>query len=106
MYVVWVPSLPADSEDRVPGVISRIADKRVSHYWDEKGTLKQEYKTIMKMTEPAWDVYYVYDENAEWKTEPPVPNSYMHQLGSLPNDRMLDGNKLAEEINKLLQKKR
>ncbi len=99
-----MPSLPADSEDRVSEVTSRIADKRVSHYWDEKGELKKAYRIVMKMDEPAWDVYYVYDGDAEWKTEPPVPNSYMHQLSSLPNDRMLDGDKLAEEINKLLQK--
>ncbi len=67
------------------------------------GKLKKAYQNVMKMDEPAWDVYYVYDRDAEWKTDPPLPESYMHQLSSLPRDRMLDGDKLAEEINKLLE---
>lgn len=102
---MWVPSLPADSEERAAKVTSRIADKRASHYWDEKGELKKAYQKVMKMDEPAWDVYYVYDGEAEWKTQPPVPVSNMHQLNSLPSERMLDGDKLASEINELLAAK-
>ena len=41
---------------------------------------------------------------AEWKGDmPPVPDYYIHQLLSLPPERMVDGDKLAEEMNKLLQ---
>jgi hypothetical protein len=104
VYVVWVPSLPADNEERVPAATAKIPDERASHYWDEKGALKVAYQRALKMAEPAWDVYYVYDRDAEWKGElPPTPAYYMHQLRSLPPDRMLNGSKLAEEINKLLQ---
>ena len=104
MYVVWVPSLPADNESKVPAATARIPDERASHYWDEKGVLKVAYQRALKMEEPAWDVYYVYNRDAEWKSElPPVPVYYMHQLRSLPPERMLDGAKLADEMNKLLQ---
>lgn len=106
VYVVWVPSLPADKADRVPAATSRLADERVSHYWDERGELKKVYQRVMQMSEPAWDVYYIYNRDAEWKTEPPVPEYFMHQLGSLPPERMLDGDKLAAEINKLLKAKK
>ncbi len=104
MYVVWVPSLPADNEGSVPAATTKIPDERASHYWDAEGKLKVAYQRSLKMDEPAWDVYYVYARDAEWKGElPPVPAYYMHQLSSLPPDRMLDGSKLAGEMNKLLQ---
>jgi hypothetical protein len=67
-------------------------------------TLKVAYHKALKMNELAWDVYYVYGRGAEWTGDlPPAPDYYMHQLRSLPPDRMLDGTKLAEEMNKLLQ---
>ena len=104
VYVVWVPSLPPDKEDRVPAATVKIPDERASHYWDADGKLKVAYQRLMKMEEPVWDVYYVYGRDAEWKDElPPVPAYYMHQLRSLPPDRMLNGAKLAEEMRKLLQ---
>jgi hypothetical protein len=104
VYVVWVPSLPADNEERVPAATAKIPDERASHYWDVEGKLKTAYQRVMKMEEPAWDVYYVYGRDAEWKGElPPAPVYYMHQLRTLPPDRMLGGAKLAEEMNKLLQ---
>jgi hypothetical protein len=103
VYVVWVPSLPADKEDRVPAATAKIADARASHFWDEKGSLKAAYQRVMKMEEPAWDVYYLYAGDAEWKGEPPVPVYYQHQLHSLPPDRMLDADKLAAEMEKLLR---
>jgi hypothetical protein len=105
VYVVWVPSLPADKEDRVPAATAKITDERASHYWDAEGKLKIAYQRLMKMDEPAWDVYYVYGRDAEWKGEsPPNPDYWMHQLRGLPPDRMLKGEKLAEEMNKLLRK--
>lgn len=104
VYVVWVPSLPPDNESKVPAATAKIPDERASHYWDEKGALKVGYYKALKMKELAWDVYYVYGRDAEWKGElPPVPDYYMHQLRTLPPERMLDGDKLAEEMNKLLR---
>ena len=104
VYVVWVPSLPADDESKVLAATAKIPDERASHYWDEKGALKVAYHRALKMNELAWDVYYVYGRGAEWTGDlPPVPDYYMHQLRSLPPERMLDGAKLAEEMNKLLQ---
>lgn len=101
---MWVPSLPSDNESKVPAATTKIPDERASHYWDEKGALKVAYQRALKMDEEAWDVYYVYGRDVEWKSElPPAPAYYMHQLRSLPPDRMLDGARLAEEMNRLLQ---
>ncbi len=104
MYAVWVPSLPSDKEDSVSAATTTIPDARAAHFWDAEGKLKAAYQRVMKMEEPAWDVYYVYGRDAEWKDEPPAPAYYQHQLRSLPPDRMLEGDKLAEEMRKLLLK--
>jgi hypothetical protein len=104
VYVVWVPSLPSDKDKTVGSAAAKIPDERASHFWDAKGKMKTDYQKLMKMDEPAWDVYYVYGRDAEWTSElPPEPVYWMHQLGGLPPERMLDGNKLADEMKKLLQ---
>lgn len=103
VYVVWVPSLPADREETVAAAVGHMPDERVVHFWDEKALMRVAYQRVMKMKEPAWDVYYLYDGSAEWKTElPPAPLYYMHQLDSLPKERVLDGDKLAGKIEELL----
>jgi hypothetical protein len=103
VYVVWVPSLPADKEDRVPAATAKIADARASHFWDEKGSLKAAYQRALKMEEPAWDVCYVYGREAEWKDGlPPASDFFMDQVG-LPGGQPLDADKLAAELNRLLR---
>ena len=105
VYVVWVPSLPADKEDRVPAAAEKITDARATHYWDGEGKLKLAYQRVMKWDQPAWDVYYAYGREAEWKNDPPAPDYWQHQLRGLPPERMLDGDKLAGEMRRLLEKK-
>ena len=104
VYIVWVPSLPADKDKTVGSAAAKVPDERASHFWDAKGKMKTDYQKLMKMDEPAWDVYYVYGRDAEWNGElPPEPVYWMHQLAGLPPERMLNGNKLADEMKKLLQ---
>ena len=49
----------------------------------------------------TWDVYLLYDKNAEWKDTPPKPIYWQEQLG-ISEQTALDRTKLAAEINKLL----
>jgi hypothetical protein len=55
----------------------------------------------MKVSEPAWDVYFVYGRDAEWQADPPAPGFFMDQVG-LPGGQPLDADKLAAEINRVL----
>ncbi|MBX5477620.1 MAG: hypothetical protein IRZ19_00980 [Pyrinomonas methylaliphatogenes] len=103
IYVVWEPCLPTDDEMKVPAAAARLNDARVRHYWDARGELRGVYQRLMKMSEPAWDVYYVYDRDVEWRAEPPTPNYYMHQLRTLPPELLLDGDRLAAKVNAMLQ---
>lgn len=106
VYAVWVPCLPSDNESRVSNATTKLADERVTHYWDAEGKTKKLYQDLMKWDQLAWDVYYVYDRKVEWKDEaPPLPDYWMHQLHGLPVERLLKGDKLAEDIRQRLTAK-
>ncbi len=106
VYAVWVPILPSDVSFTVPRATTKLPDERVTHYWDSQSELVKSYGPVLKLEEnqPAWDLYFVYGRNAEWKNEPPMPDYWMHQL-DLDPERTLDGRKLATEIEKLIQAK-
>jgi hypothetical protein len=88
--------------------MKRLPDSRVVFYWDAKGELTKSYSRVLKLGEdrPAWDVYLVYDRNAERNAEAPAPNYWMHQLRGVPAERRLDGDALAVEITKTLEQRK
>jgi hypothetical protein len=51
-------------------------------------------------------VYLVYEPEVEWDGDaPPEPTFFMHQLGGrLPGDRRLDGPRLQDAIEKILDR--
>lgn len=104
VYAVWASLLKSDFKLAVGRATKRLPDERVSHYWDGGGELVKAYGRVLRLgeDETAWDVYYVYDRDAEWRDEPPVPGFFMDQVG-LTGGQPLDGDKLAAEIGKLLR---
>jgi hypothetical protein len=88
--------------------MKRLPDERVSYFWNGPGDLAQTYARILKLPEgqPAWDVYFAFNRGVEWKDEPPVPDYWMHQLHGQAAERFLNGEKFAEETNKLLKIKK
>ncbi len=106
VYSVYVPILESDNEASVPVALKRLPDSRVVFYWDAKGDLTQGYSRVLRLNEkrPAWDVYLLFDRAAEWKAEPPTPNYWMHQLRDVSPERRLNGDTLAAEIKKTLER--
>ena len=107
VYAVWVPILMSDSYYTVPRATSRLPDARVSHYWDGDGDLARGYAPFLQLSEgkPAWDVYFVFNRDADWRDGVPTPDYWMHQIGLAP-ERKFNGHKLAAEIERLLQQNR
>lgn len=52
---------------------------------------------------PAWDVYLLYDGNAEWTGTPPKPVFWQEQLG-ISDETTLNAEKMTEAMNRLLNK--
>jgi len=81
-FVVWVP-MSRGMERDVPQATLEVSDARAEHFWDEDGQLVKEDRDVLKMNEPAWDIYLLYGPDARWVDDrPPVPLYWMHQLGS------------------------
>ncbi len=108
VYAVWVPILWSDWRFAVSRATTRLPDARVGHFWDADGTLVKAYSTILQLSEgrPAWDVYLLFDRNAEWMDQPPAPRDWMHQLPRAPAERRLDGDALAAKARRLLNREK
>jgi hypothetical protein len=105
VYVVWEPILRPDDERSSRKATTFFPDERVKNYWantQEVGKLFQ--APIDLRSEPAWDVYLVYPPGVAWNGAiPPKPRFFMHQLGGrLPDDLLLDGERLASELRGIL----
>lgn len=99
VYAVWLPILGIDSKASLPMATKRFSDPRVRQYWDAKAELSRSYAPVLK-TDVAWDVYMLFDRNAEWKDTPPVPVYVMDKIG-LEVGRPLDGPELAKQLEAL-----
>lgn len=103
VYAVWVPILPSDAKLTVGRATKSLADPRVLHYWDGENVLSKAFAPVLGIEGDAWDIYLLYDKDAEWKDTPPKPVYWQEQLG-ISDETKLDAPKLAAEIDKLLAK--
>lgn len=101
VYSVWQPILPSDAKFTVGRATKYLTDGRVKHYWDADNIFATAFSPVLGIDQDTWDVYLLYDKDAEWKNTPPKPVYWQEQLG-ISNETKLDGPKLAAEINKLL----
>ena len=89
-----------------PSRQKRFSDPRVHQYWDGKAELGNLYSPILKADGVAWDVYLLFDRDAEWKEKdkPPVPVYVMDKIG-LPDGKSFDGDELAKALSDLRSSK-
>ncbi len=95
--------MPTDAKFTVGRATKSLPDPRVSHYWDGDAVLAKSFAPVLGIKEgKAWDVFLLYDQNAEWKDTPPKPIFWQEQLG-ISEETQLDGPKLKAEVDKLLK---
>ena len=73
VYAVWFNMLASDSESKWPAKL--LADKRVTHYWDDGrvvGTWYGENVTAKKPGHVEWDMYFLYSADSEWGDDGPT----------------------------------
>ncbi len=111
VYVVWVPLLNLQD----PAALQRHAHQyahllppgpRVTLYSDPEAYIGKQYGPILGVPygSPAWDVYMAFPADARWGDTSPTPSYWEHQLGGMPQDKLLDGPRFAGEVRKLLAK--
>ena len=100
VYAVWLPILGIDSKASMPMATKRFSDRRVHQYWDANAELSRSFASVLKTNEVVWDVYMLFDHDAEWKDIPPTPVYIMDKIG-LEIARPLDGAELAKQLEAL-----
>ena len=105
-YVVWVPMFRGMERD-VPKATAEVPDARARHYWDGDSQMMAALQRTLRISEPAWDVFLLYDRGARWVGDvPPEPAYWMHQLGSAKRPRVtgpfLDAAVFLERTQQLL----
>jgi hypothetical protein len=83
VFAVWEPILPTDYSSPGTAVLARLADPRVSQYWDKDHLfaehLDRKIKADSDQPHPKcctrkgiqWDEVAVYDPDAHWNSELP-----------------------------------
>lgn len=94
--------LPSDAKLTVGRATKSLHDPRVTHYWDGDNVISQAYTPVLGLKEEAWDVYLLYDKDAEWDDTPPKPVFWQEQLG-ISDETKLDRVKLTAKMNELLK---
>jgi hypothetical protein len=101
VYVVWISRFPGDSLKAAQAATELVSDKRALHFWDGTGAVGKLYGNAVKLPQAkkfAWDIYFVFEPQAEWKADPPMPAFWMHQLGGPETGNLLDGVKFRDAI--------
>ena len=102
-FVIWTPISKNDHRERAVEATSHLADPRARHFWDRSLAVQRSFSAPLGLKDsPAWDVYLVYGPGKRWDKAPPVPDVYMHRRGDdMPRDRILNGPRLIEEVEKI-----
>ena len=104
IHVIWLPVLPSDTRDSVEQAKLTVPDSRARHYWDEDLNLGYTFGQIVELPnggDLAWDVYFVYDRGAHWRSHPGPPDSWWHQLRR-DDHRILSTARLREYLESVL----
>jgi hypothetical protein len=105
VLVVWGPMLHKEKEEDAHAAAAFLPDRRALHFWTPAQAIAEAFEKptgLASTHTPAWDTYLLYAPGIEWTSEPPAPTSLMHVDKPLPADRRLNGEKLRDEVRRLL----
>jgi len=104
IHVIWGPMLGGETEADAREAAALMPDPRAAHYWTGAHTLAEALRAPAGLKEElAWDTFLVFAPGARWEDAPPSPAYVMHVGKRLPPERRLNGEKLAEEVKRLLK---
>lgn len=112
VYVVWLPVLnpqyPVTLQKNGAEAAKLIRNPRVQFESDPRDVTGTAYGKVMKVSHgaPAWDIYFVFDADAQWKSEPPKAQLWMHQLWGMNPNLLLKGPIFFEHVKEQLKYRR
>jgi hypothetical protein len=110
VYVVWEAIHPPDTEQSATAASGLLADSRVVQLWSSKRFTSNAFQEALGLKQSLpWDVVLVFAPEARWAdpAHGPVPTDFMHNFRDeeekLPENKRLNGQRLAEEVVDLLK---
>jgi hypothetical protein len=73
VFVVWEPVLPTDLRAPSTATLRRLADPRVSQYWDKEHVVSR-LLGERNRSSVVWDYVAVYRPGKHWDHSPPEPD--------------------------------
>ena len=102
VLVVWIPAIAGDDYAAANRALSLVPDERARHYWDGSQELGEAFSPVLGLrARMAWDVYLLFDGEAEWKDAPPAPVEWLHQLVGEDPGRAFSEGRLEDELRKV-----
>ena len=106
-FVIWTPLRADDTRDAAQQATQLLDTIEVEQFWDPNRSIARQYGKVVDLPSNrtlAWNSYFVHGRADEWHDRPPVPASWMHQLGR--DNRTLDGSTLLDLVTKEIKKPR
>jgi hypothetical protein len=103
IYVVWDPIFGGRFDRASQELANRFPDKRVTYYKDPTSLSGKLWKQVLGIErEIAWDVYMLHSAQADWKTDPPKPDDWMHRLWGVTNGPNFEETTFAEKLKEMV----
>ena len=104
-YVIWDPIFGGPFNGEARNLARSFPDKRVRYFKDPTSMAGNLWERVLKTgREIAWDVYLLYDAEAQWNDRPPPPGFWMHQLTSVTVGPRLDDETFRKELQAMLDR--
>jgi hypothetical protein len=109
LYVVWEAIHPADTEKSAAAASGLLVDSRVVQFWAGKRFTSNAFQEALGLKKSLpWDVVLLFDRDTLWSdpVHGPVPAGFMHNFHDeekLPEEKRLNGVRLAEKVSNLMR---
>jgi hypothetical protein len=99
VYIVWMPILKSDDRLSAQNRSAEFADERLAYFWDAHEFTGKLWREVLGVADIPWDVYLLYNANAQWNTAPEAPDFWTRQIGGAMKGRF--ELKLKELLNQV-----
>jgi hypothetical protein len=105
VYTLWGQMFELDRLDHAQEATVRMPDPRVTHFWAGGQVMAEKFAKAAALPkgEKSWDTFQVFAPGATWGETLPAPARYMFIKKPLPEELLLNGEKLADWIREYLR---
>ena len=80
VYIIWQPVLRSDNRKSARRRSLEFANEQFVHFWDKTRLTGELWQHVLGRKSQPWDVYLLYEADAQWEGTPTKPNFWVLQL--------------------------